>query len=224
MSLLDYERPSLTTDIVLMRINDTVSDNNRRNNKKTLEVLLIKRDMAPQEGKWSLPGGFVDIDEEIDYNVQRKLAEKTGITGNFYMEQLYTWGALNRDERGRVISVSYLGLVNEQTYVNNGGFAEQMWVDVYEAMKMDLAFDHNAIIAYAMQRIQNKAEYTDILLNLMPEEFTIKDCQIVYEVALNKHMDNFKRRVGKYFISTNKMTEGKQFRPAELFRWNKEVR
>lgn len=224
MSLLDYERPSLTTDIVLMRIDDTISANNRRNNKKTLQVLLIKRDIEPQKGKWSLPGGFVDIDEEIGANVKRKLAEKTGISGNFYMEQLYTWGGLHRDERGRVISVSYLGLVNDQTYTNIGGSAEQMWVDVYEAMKMDLAFDHNEIITYAMQRIQNKAEYTDILLNLMPEEFTIKDCQIVYEVALNKHMDNFKRRVGKYFVSTNKMTEGKQFRPAELFRWNREVR
>ena len=221
MSLMDYERPSLTTDIVLMRIDDKVSTDNRRNNQKTLQVLLIKRDIEPQKGKWSLPGGFVDIDEEIDSNVKRKLKEKTGVSGNFYMEQLYTWGGVERDERGRVISVSYLGLVNDQTYVNKGGSAEQMWVNVYEAMNMDLAFDHNKIISYAMQRIQNKAEYTDILLNLMPEEFTIKDCQIVYEVALNKQMDNFKRRVGKYFVSTNKTTEGKQFRPAELFKWNK---
>jgi ADP-ribose pyrophosphatase YjhB (NUDIX family) len=222
MSLRDYERPSLTTDIVLMRISETVNKNNRKNNSKHLEVLLIKRNMEPQKDRWSLPGGFVDIDEEIGANVKRKLREKTGITGNFYMEQLYTWGGINRDERGRVVSVSYLGLVNDKTYKNEGGSAEQMWVDVYEAMHMDLAFDHKEIIIYAMQRIQNKAEYTDILMNLMPEEFTIKDCQIVYEVALNKHMDNFKRRVGKYLIETDKISEGKQYRPAKLFKWNKE--
>ena len=223
MSLMDYERPSLTTDIVLMRIDERQSKNNRKNNEKCLQVLLAKRNAAPQANKWSLPGGFVDIDEEIGANVKRKLAEKTGVTGNFYLEQLYTWGGLHRDERGRVISVSYLGLVNDQTYVEGVGTAEKIWVDVYEALNMDLAFDHKEILAYAMQRIENKAEYTDLLFNLLPSEFTIKDCQMVYEVALNKKMDNFKRRINKYLESTNKISGGKQYRPAELFTWKKEV-
>ena len=174
-------------------------------------------------GQCALPGGFVDINEEIEDNVRRKLEEKTGVTGCFYVEQLYTWGGINRDERGRVISVSYLGLVNDSTYINNGGTEKQLWVDIDDAMDMDLAFDHKQIIKYAIQRIQGKAEYTDIIFNMMPDEFTIKDCQDVYEMILGKKMDNFKRRVGKYLDPLGKMREGKQFRPAELYTWKKGI-
>lgn len=223
MSLKDYERPSLTTDMVLFRINETDSGNTRKNTNKVLQVLLIQRDIEPQMGKWSLPGGFVEIDEEIGSNVKRKLNEKTGITGDFYTEQLYTFGNINRDERGRVISVAYLGLVNEFTHVNAGGTAKQMWVDIDDAMEIDLAFDHKEIIQYAIRRIQGKAEYTDILFNMMPAEFTIHDCQMVYEMMLGKKMDNFKRRINKYVTPLNKVRAGKQFRPAELFAWNKEA-
>lgn len=223
MSLKDYERPSLTTDMVLFRINETDSGNNRKGSHKALQVLLTIRNMEPQYGKWSLPGGFVEINEEIDNNVKRKLEEKTGVFGDFYVEQLYTWGALDRDERGRVISVSYLGLVNQTTYNCNGkGSQGILWVDVDEALNMDLAFDHKKIIEYAIQRIRGKAEYTDILFNLMSEEFTIKDCQDVYEMILGKKLDNFKRRIAKYLKSLNKMRAGKQFRPAELYTWDKE--
>lgn len=224
MSLKDYERPSLTTDMVLFRINETDSGNNRKNTNKVLQVLLIQRDIEPQFGKWSLPGGFVEIDEEIGNNVLRKLNEKTGISGDFYTEQLYTFGAIDRDERGRVISVSYLGLVNEANYTNVGGSAKQAWVDIDDAMDIDLAFDHKEIIKYAIQRIQGKAEYTDILFNMMPTEFTIHDVQMVYEMMLGKKMDNFKRRINKYITPLNKMRAGKQFRPAELFTWNSEVK
>lgn len=223
MSLMDYERPSLTTDMVLFRIDETDSGNMRKGSNKKLQVLLIQRSIEPQMGKWSLPGGFVEIDEEIEDNVKRKLREKTGISGNFYVEQLYTWGNVNRDERGRVISVSYLGLVNDAAYKNVGGSERQEWVDIDDAMDMDLAFDHKEIIKYAIQRIQGKAEYTSIIFNLMPEEFTIKDCQDVYELMLGKKMDNFKRRISKYLVPLNKTRTGKQFRPAELYTWKKDV-
>ena len=222
MTLKDYERPSLTTDMVLFRIVETDSGNMRKSSNKKLQVLLIQRKIEPQMGKLSLPGGFVEIDEEIEDNVKRKLKEKTGIFGDFYVEQLYTFGAVNRDERGRVISCAYLGLVNDVTHQNVGGSANQKWVDVDVVLDMNLAFDHKKIIKYAIQRIQGKAEYTDIIFNLMPEEFTIKDCQDVYEMILEKKMDNFKRRVGKYLAPLGKMREGKQFRPAELYTWKKE--
>jgi 8-oxo-dGTP diphosphatase len=222
MSLKDYERPSLTTDMVLFRVRDVSSTNNRKNNHKRLEVMMVLRKGEPHAMKWALPGGFVEIDEEIGNNVRRKLMEKTGVSGDFYLEQLYTWGGLNRDERGRVISVSYLGLVNENTYSYVGGSEQESWFDVEVAMGMDLAFDHKDIIKYAIQRLQGKAEYTDILFNLMPREFTISDCQQVYEMILDKPLDNFKRRINKYLRPLNKMRSGKQFRPAELYTWNKE--
>jgi ADP-ribose pyrophosphatase YjhB (NUDIX family) len=142
MSLMNYERPSLTTDMVLFRVVETDSGNMRKGSNKKLQVLLIQRSIEPQMGKWALPGGFVEIDEEIEDNVKRKLREKTGVSGSFYVEQLYTWGNVNRDERGRVISVSYLGLVNDVTHQNVGGSAKQEWVDIDDAMDMNLAFDH----------------------------------------------------------------------------------
>ena len=226
MSLKDYERPSLATDIVFMRINESDSGNNRKSTKKTLQVLMSPRIIEPQMGKWALPGGFVNIDETVEDNVKRKLNEKLGITGNFYTEQLYTWSDINRDERGRVISVSYVILVNDKTY-NCSGVGTHVdgmaWFDVEDALNMDLAFDHKKIIEYAIQRLRGKAEYTDILFNLLPEEFTVNDCQAVYEEVLGKKMDNFKRRVGKYITPLNKMRSGKQFRPAELYAWKKDV-
>ena len=223
MSLKDYERPSLTTDMVLMRVNETDSGNNRKSSNKTLQVLLVQRSEEPYVGQWALPGGFVNMNEGIKSNVMRKLNDKVGVCGDFYLEQLYTWGDdVKRDPRGWVVSVAYLGLVNDSTYINNGGAEKQLWVDIDDAVDMDLAFDHKQIIKYAIQRIQGKAEYTDIIFNLMPDEFTIKDCQDVYEMILGKKMDNFKRRINKYIQPLNKMREGKQFRPAELYTWKKE--
>lgn len=220
MGLKDYERPSLTTDMVLFRMKNYVSTNNRKSDSKRLEVLLIERSSEPQKGKWSLPGGFVDIDEEIESNVKRKLREKTGVSGDFYIEQLYTFGGLDRDERGRVVSVSYVGLVNDDNHTNVGGTEYQTWMDVELALCDDLAFDHKEIIQYAIARLQGKAEYTDILFNFMPKEFTISDLQSVYETILCEKLDNFKRRINKYLKPLNKMREGKQHRPAELYTWN----
>lgn len=216
MSLLDYERPSLTTDVVVMRIQNTENENNRKNATKKLQILLIQRNTEPQKGRWSLPGGFVDIDEEIENNAKRKLREKTGISGDFYIEQLYTYGALNRDERGRVVSVSYLVLLNDHNHTETSN-ENAKWFDVDEALTMNLTFDHTQMIEYALQRMCGKAEYTSILFNLLPKEFTIKDCQQVYEIVMGRSLDNFKRRIQKYLVPTNKMTTGKQYRPAELY-------
>lgn len=217
MSLMDYERPSLTTDIALFRIKETASENNRRESGKSLQVLLIKRDSQPQKGMWSLPGGFVNIDEDIDANVRRKLYMKTGVIGNFYMEQLYTWGDIGRDPRGRVISVSYVGLSNSTLCECDKYNENVMWFDVSDINNMQLAFDHKRIIECALERIRGKAEYTDILLNLLPEEFTINDCKMVFESVLGRSIDNFKRKIDKYVVPLNKMRTGKQFRPAGLF-------
>ena len=221
MSLLNYERPSLTTDLVLFRVIEEEPISNRKNDKKKLQVLLINRKDEPQKGKWSLPGGFVNIDEEISDNVLRKLEYKTGITGNFYLEQLYTFGGLERDERGRVVSVSYLGLVNGETHMNMGGSEEQKWFDVQDALNMELAFDHKEIIKYGLERLKGKAEYTDIVFNLLPSEFTINDAKEIYELLFEKKMDNFHRRISKYVTPLNKARTGKQFRPAELFAWKR---
>lgn len=223
MSIHDFEKPSLTTDIVLLRVADKVSDNKRKNSEKELQVLLIKRKEEPCKDCYSLPGGFVNIDEPIYVNVRRKLYEKTEVSGDFYIEQLYTWGELDRDSRGRVISVSYLGLCNNETYTEK--FITNEWLNVYEVLEGkygDLAFDHKQIIEYALERIKGKIEYTDIAFNLLPEKFTLSECKAVYELILGKTLLNFKRGVAEYIEPLNEYQEGKQFRPAQLFKVNKD--
>jgi ADP-ribose pyrophosphatase YjhB (NUDIX family) len=223
MSIHDFEKPSLTTDIVLLRVADKVSENKRKNSEKELQVLLIKRKDEPCKDCYSLPGGFVNIDEPIYVNVRRKLYEKTEVSGDFYIEQLYTWGELDRDSRGRVISVSYLGLCNNETYTEK--FITNEWLNVYEVLEGkygDLAFDHKQIIEYALERIKGKIEYTDIAFNLLPEKFTLSECKAVYELILGKTLLNFKRGVAEYIEPLNEYQEGKQFRPAQLFKVNKD--
>lgn len=223
MSIHDFEKPSLTTDIVLLRVADKVSENKRKNSEKELQVLLIKRKDEPCKDCYSLPGGFVNIDEPIYVNVRRKLYEKTEVSGDFYIEQLYTWGELDRDSRGRVISVSYLGLCNNETYTEK--FITNEWLNVYEVLEGkygDLAFDHKQIIEYALERIKGKIEYTDIAFNLLPEKFTLSECKAVYELILGKTLLNFKRGVAEYIEPLNEYQEGKQFRPAQLFKLNKD--
>ena len=223
MSIHDFEKPSLTTDIVLLRVADKVSENKRKNSEKELQVLLIKRKEEPCKDCYSLPGGFVNIDEPIYVNVRRKLYEKTEVSGDFYIEQLYTWGELDRDSRGRVISVSYLGLCNNETYTEK--FITNEWLNVYEVLEGkygDLAFDHKQIIEYALERIKGKIEYTDIAFNLLPEKFTLSECKAVYELILGKTLLNFKRGVAEYIEPLNEYQEGKQFRPAQLFKVNKD--
>ena len=223
MSIHDFEKPSLTTDIVLLRVADKVSENKRKNSEKELQVLLIKRKDEPCKDCYSLPGGFVNIDEPIYVNVRRKLYEKTEVLGDFYIEQLYTWGELDRDSRGRVISVSYLGLCNNETYTEK--FITNEWLNVYEVLDGkygDLAFDHKQIIEYALERIKGKIEYTDIAFNFLPEKFTLSECKAVYELILGKTLLNFKRGVAEYIEPLNEYQEGKQFRPAQLFKVNKD--
>ena len=225
MSLNDYERPSLTTDIVLFRVKDLDSENSRKYAEKELQVLLINRDDEPSKGLWSLPGGFVDIDEEIFDNVKRKLNLKTGVSGDFYVEQLYTWGDIDRDSRGRVISVSFMGLCNEETYKETDTGRQIGWFDVKTVLNGqlgDLAFDHKKIIEYALERLKGKIEYTDIAFNLLPTHFTMRECQKVYELILGRDIDNFRRKISQYVESTELKLEGKQFNPATLYKLKKD--
>ena len=223
LSLNDYEKPSVTTDIILFRVANKESENTRRNAMKELQVLLVSRDKEPDMGKWSIPGGFVDIDEDIEENVFRKLRIKTGVHGDFYFEQLYSWGKVNRDSRGRVISISYLGLCTDADYTVETCEMKARWMNVYDVLNGnygELAFDHKEIIQYALERIKNKIEYTDIAFHLLPDTFTIRECQDVYELILGKQLYNFRRNIAEYIEPTDEVRkiEGKQFRPSALYK------
>lgn len=107
-----YEKLSITTDILIFSVSDEIQDNYRKLNKKHFSVLLVKRDNYPFKDKWCLPGGFVGIDEDIEDSAKRILANETNIH-NIYLEQLYTFGSPKRDPRMRVVSISYMALIDK---------------------------------------------------------------------------------------------------------------
>ncbi len=126
-----YPKPSVTVDMLIFTVNKTQSENYRELSKKSLQILMIKRGGFPFKGKWAIPGGFSQIDESLKTAAERELKEETNLD-NVYMEQLYTWGDVNRDPRTRVISVSYMALANkEELEVEAGDDAsEAQWFDV----------------------------------------------------------------------------------------------
>ena len=106
----DYERPSVTVDMLLFTVMDKENKDKRRLAEKQLKIMLVKRKDHPYIGQWAIPGGFVDINESLDEAARRELKEETNVD-NIYMEQLYTWGDVKRDPRMRVISASYMALI-----------------------------------------------------------------------------------------------------------------
>ena len=108
-----YEKPSIATDMAIFTVATKKVTDNRKKADKELQVLLIRRGGHPYKGDWALAGGFMGIDEDVDTAVQRELKEETGVDG-VYAEQLYTWSAVDRDPRMRIVSVSYLALVDQE--------------------------------------------------------------------------------------------------------------
>ena len=270
-----YERPSVTNDVIIFTTDDMKEENVRKVPKKGLQVLLIKRDNYPQKGKWAIPGGFVGMDESLEEGAIRKLKDETGIE-NVYMEQLGTFGEINRDPRTRVISVGNVALISKENikFNNYNDVKEVKWFWVeknlikseeYEKYRIneyvlkfksedeaiqvnykmteriekdilrkkektymilntsteELAFDHYKIIDYAVDRIRNKIEYTPIALNLLPRLFTVKELQCVYEAIMGRKILNFRRKMDGMIIETDEKIEGKPFRPAKVFKFNK---
>lgn len=115
-----YPQPSATVDMLLFSIGDIAQDNKRRVPDKNLKVLLIQRKNHPFIHQWALPGGFVDMDENLEDAAFRELKEETGVN-NAYVQQLHTFGAVDRDPRGRVISTAYLGLINHNEVTVTAG-------------------------------------------------------------------------------------------------------
>ena len=207
------ERPAVTVDVVIFSLRDS-----------DLKVLLIRRAAPPFKGKWAIPGGYVHPDEALDEAAQRELEEETGLP-DVYLEQLYTFGAPKRDPRGRVITVAYFALVSDDVTVRAGDdAAEAAWHSVYDLP--DLAFDHDEILSYALQRLRYKLEYTAVGFELLPNEFTLTELQTAYEIVLGEKLDkrNFRRRILEAGIlaETSKYREGEgQGRPAQLYRYKK---
>ncbi|VYT63514.1 NUDIX domain-containing protein [Clostridium tertium] len=140
-----YKKPSLTVDILIFTVMEEENNNYRKLAEKSLKILLVKRGSHPYIGDWALPGGFVSIDEGLDEAALRVLRNETNIE-NIYMEQLYTFGEVNRDPRTRVISSSYMALVDSSSLSIKAGHNEEdaCWFDVdYKLLEEnDLALEN----------------------------------------------------------------------------------
>lgn len=126
---------------------------------ENVQLLLVKRRNEPFRGQWALPGGFVDIDEELEDAVARELEEETGLTG-IRLEQSHTFGKCGRDPRGRVITVTFMGILTEGAIKVAAGddAAEAEWFDITKLPK-DLAFDHNEVTKFVIERLKSTKTY-----------------------------------------------------------------
>jgi len=209
MTASDYPKPSVTVDVVIITLRG-----------EELQVLLVKRDLAPYKGKWAIPGGFVRLDESLESAARRELREETSVT-DVYLEQLYTFGDPGRDPRGRVISVAYIALVPAPLAVEAGSDArEACWWPLKELPA--LAFDHDKIVQLALTRLRYKIEYSAVGFRLLPEHFTLSELQRAYEIILGEPLDkrNFRRRIieAEVIEPTDDMRSG-EGRPARVYRF-----
>lgn len=216
MYTYEYPRPSVTVDIVVFGYDGG----------KQLKMLLIERGGEPYKGSWALPGGFVDLDEDLETAALRELEEETGVK-DLFVEQLYTYGTVDRDPRGRVISVAYFSLVNLQDHpaVAASDATKAEWFLLDELP--DLAFDHSDIIKKANERLAAKVRYQPIGFELLPAEFTLGQLQQLYETVLNVESFN-KRNFRTRILRTGILEEcGRQqnvaHRPAVLYKFNEET-
>jgi len=210
-----FARPALTVDVAVFALDE-----------HDLQVMLIERDLTPFAGSWALPGGFVRIGETLDQAAARELQEETGL-GGIYLEQLYTFGQIDRDPRERVVTVAYYALVNlaghnvkASTDARNAA-----WFSINDLPK--LAFDHRQILDIALERLRGKVRYQPIGFELLPEKFTLRQLQHLYEIILDRPLDkrNFRKKVQSMGIlkETNEIETDVAHRAARLFRFDKKA-
>jgi 8-oxo-dGTP diphosphatase len=208
-----YPRPAVTVDCCVFGVDDD-----------GLKLMLIKRLAPPFQDNWALPGGFVDMDETADVAARRELEEETGVK-NLFLEQLYTFSGVNRDPRGRVISITYFALVKPDELVLQAG-DDAKEVGWFRARKLPkLAFDHKDIVKTALARLEGKVRYQPIGFELLPRKFTLGQLQKMYQHILGRELDkrNFRRVILKMGIldALDEKQEGVSHRPSRLYRFNK---
>ena len=225
--LAAFPRPSVTVDVALLTIVDG-----------SFHAALVRRDEQPAMGRWALPGGFVRLDESLEDAVARVLRDKTGLH-DVYTAQLATFGAVDRDPRGRIITVTYFALVPADRLAAElaaGARATLARLEVDEeggnpgpvravgsAGTIPLAFDHAAILGQAIGRLRGRLWYAPDAFALVPDEFTLLDLQETYEAILGGRVDknSFRRRIlaSGLVFPVGRRRVGLRSRPAELFRF-----
>lgn len=207
-----YPHPSVTTDCVIFGFDGV-----------KLKVLLVERGMAPYKGRWAFPGGFLNMDESAEEGALRELKEETGLEGA-YIRQFYTFSAPQRDPRERVITIAYYALVRMQEVNGGDDASDARWFALDEVPP--LAFDHDQILRKAEKTLRQQIHFEPVGFELLPEKFTIKQLQNLYEAILDMRFDrrnfyNKMRRLGMLEL-TGDTANPSQRREANLFSFNAE--
>jgi len=187
--------------------------------EQALHLPLVQRVREPHLGRWALPGGPLRSDESLRDAARRTLADTTGLDPA-HLEQLYTFGAVDRGSTDRVVSVVYWALVRTEEAALTRDDPHVAWFPV--GALPPLAFDHDEIVGWAVKRLKNKLEYTHLSHALLPEEFTLGQLREVHEAILGRRLDpaNFRRRVeatGTVAL-TGAHQAGVRHRPPALYR------
>jgi 8-oxo-dGTP diphosphatase len=211
----DYPIFSVTVDVVCLTVRDDA-----------FQVLLVERGADPFEGRLAFPGGFVEIDEDLEDAARRELREETDVDAPRRIEQLATYGRPGRDPRGRTVSIAHLVIAAEMGEATGGSdAADAGWYDVTALLGEPdaLAFDHAEILADAVERARGKLEYSPIAADFCAEEFTIDELREVYELVWGVHLDpaDFHRKVTGaegFLVEVDGTTDRGDGRPAQLYR------
>ena len=209
----EFARAALTVDVVVFALDD-----------EDLKVMLVQRGIEPFAGQWALPGGFVRVEETLDAAARRELQEETGLQ-NIFLEQLYTFGEVERDPSERVVTVAYFALVNLEGHEVRASTDARnaAWFAVSDLPP--LAFDHEHILDVAHERLRGKVRYQPIGFELLPAKFPLRRLQHMYEVILDRELDkrNFRKKILSMdiLVELDEIEKDVAHRAARLYRFDK---
>src|SRR5258705_2487706 len=214
ISHLDYFNIAISVDCVLFGYNE-----------KELKVLLIKSDLEEFSGLYSLLGDLVKPDEDLEAASYRILKERTGMD-DVYLEQVQAFGSTDRHPSGRVITIAYYSLIDIKHHKLQLSHNELNWHPVKEIKK--LAFDHKIILDSCLNRLQDQVMEHPVIFNLMPEKFSLRQLQDVYQAILGIELDrrNFRKKISvkEWLIDINEMENDVPHRPGKLYKLRPEFK
>jgi 8-oxo-dGTP diphosphatase len=209
----EYPRAAVAVDCVVFGLDEI-----------DLKVLLIQRKGTPFQHAWALPGGFMRMDETLDEAARRELAEEANVT-DVYLEQLYSFSALDRDPRERVVTVAYYALakLSEHKILAATDAMGVGWFALDDLPK--LAFDHANILQVATDRLRAKVRYAPVGFELLPQRFSLTQLQRLYEIILGTGLDkrNFRKKLlaMDVLVETDEVETGVRHRAARLYRFDR---
>jgi 8-oxo-dGTP diphosphatase len=208
-----HPRPAVSVDCAVFGVLDG-----------SLQVLLIQRDVPPFEGTWALPGGFLQIDETLEDAAKRELEEETGVSIS-YLQQVSVFSGIDRDPRGRVITVAYFALVKQADFQPRGGTDARnaAWYPVTRLPP--LAFDHREILEAASEHLKLEIQRQPLAFELLPAKFTLFQLQTLYEAVLERAVDkrNFRKKMtsDRLLVALEEFEKNVKRRPARLYRFDR---